>query len=208
MNGIFRIGITGPTGAGKGAVSSLFSSVFGILVCDADKIYHEILESNEKCRLELVESFGDGILSNGRIDRRALASVVFADGASKKLLLLNEITHRYVIDETERRIEKARTNGEKYAVVDAPLLIEADMHLSCDRVICVLSDKETRLSRILKRDGISEEQALMRINKQKSDDFYMNAADVVIYNNGDMCDLEKKVREVAASFGISNGEAQ
>ncbi|MBQ1259272.1 MAG: dephospho-CoA kinase [Clostridia bacterium] len=202
MNKLFRIGITGPSGAGKGALSSILSSLYGIPVLDADKIYHFILESDSGCRDELSDNFGKEIISNGRVDRKALASVVFADGAGDKLLLLNSITHRYVIEETERRIENAERNGIRFAIVDAPLLIEANMHLSCDIVICVLSDREKRLERIMERDKITKEQALMRLRKQKDDSFYSSASDITVYNNGDMGDLEKQAREIALSLGI------
>jgi len=203
MNKLYRIGITGPTGAGKGAVSALFTSLYGVPSLDADKIYHRILEENEGCKRELAESFGGHILKDGKIDRRALAAVVFADGAKEKLLLLNSITHRYVIDETERLISCLEAQGAGYAIIDAPLLIEAGMDKDCDTVISVLASTDTRLERIISRDGITREAALARISKQKDDCFYTDAADFTVYNDTTLEELAESVRRIAASIGIA-----
>jgi len=203
MSGIFRIGVTGPTGAGKGALSAILSSSYGIPVFDADKIYHGILEQSEACKKELADNFGSHIISDGRVDRRALAAVVFAEGAGERLLLLNSITHRYVKEETERLISDAEARGLRFAIIDAPLLIEANMHLDCDKVICVLASKDVRLERIMARDKISREAALSRISKQKTDDFYISHSDFTIYNDRDIAGLAACAKNIASALGIT-----
>lgn len=196
------IGVTGPTGAGKGAVSNILKSVYSLPVLDADKIYHEILSNNEDCKKELISSFGDKIYVNGAIDRRILASVVFANGATEKLLRLNEITHKYVKNEFASRTKSLEDNGVKYAVYDVPLLIESDMNKQCDHIISVLANKDTRLVRIITRDGISEEAALMRIKNQKSDEFYISNSDFVIHNDKTQDELSKEVDLIAKMLGL------
>jgi len=202
MANIFRIGITGPTGAGKGSVSAVLSSRYSIPVMDADKIYHSILENNSECKRELSENFGAQVIKEGKVDRKALGAAVFASGAEKKLLLLNAITHKYVIKETEELIREEVAKGSPFVIIDAPLLIEAGMHLSCNKVICVLADRKVREERIIKRDGITKEAASARISKQKTDEFYISASDIVIYNDKSLLELEEKVEEIARSLGI------
>ena len=94
MGKIFRIGVTGPSGAGKGALSAILSERYSIPIMNADEIYHSILENNDGCKNELAESFGHNIIKDGKVDRRALAAAVFSDGAEEKLLTLNKITHK------------------------------------------------------------------------------------------------------------------
>ena len=99
------IGITGPSGAGKGAVSEYLNTKYGFKVIDADKVYHQIISSPSDCVDELVEHFGKAILNeNGGIDRKALSSLVFGEKNKERLLLLNEITHKYVIREIDELI--------------------------------------------------------------------------------------------------------
>lgn len=197
------IGITGPTGAGKGAVSDIFKNKYSVPVLDADKIYHEILAENNDCKSELVSAFGSEICVNGNIDRKVLASVVFANGAKEKLARLNEITHRYVKSEFKARTKVLANKGAKCVIYDVPLLIESGMNNDCNCVISVLANKETRLRRIIMRDNISEDSALMRIKSQKSDEFYISSSNYVIHNDNTQDELSKEVGVIANSLGLS-----
>ena len=131
------IGLTGPTGAGKGAVASVFEK-YKIPVINADRVYHELISPPSSCLQELVECFGKEILlPNGSLDRRALGSIVFNDPAA--LERLNSITHRYVMEEVEIRMERFRRDGLPVAVFDAPQLFEAGAHRACGAAgnVCV-----------------------------------------------------------------------
>ena len=91
------IGLTGPSGSGKGKIAEILSE-FGVRHIDADAVYHNILIPPSECLDELVEEFGYSILNaGGRLDRRALASVVFGESNRDKLERLNKITHKYVL---------------------------------------------------------------------------------------------------------------
>ncbi len=195
------IGLTGPSGAGKGEVAKILSGM-GSYHIDCDEIYHELLIPPSPCLDELRLNFGDEIFfENGELDRKALAAMVFSDdGRKSKLPALNAITHKYVLDEVQKRAEKLK----EYSVftVDAPTLFESGFDRQCHVVISVLADKEVRIKRIIAREGLSRDTAEARVNSQPSDDFYSERADYTIYNNGDLISLEKEVRRIVKEAGL------
>ena len=200
---MFVIGITGPSGAGKGEVSRLLSS-YGAFIIDADNVYHKIITPPSKCLGELVDFFGDGILNNdGQLDRKTLALCVFGEENRDNLEKLNKITHKYVVDEIRQTI--AALKDISIAVIDAPLLIEADLVSDCDMTIAVLADKEARALRISERDGIDLDAAMSRINSQKTDDYYISNTDAIIRNNADIDTLSSFLLTLLEKRGIRIG---
>ena len=176
-------GITGPSGAGKSLLCE-YCAAHGIPHLDADAIYHALLVPPSDAVDALRATFGDEILDkNGAVDRKALSTIVFHD--EKKLALLNETVLGIVLRDIRHRLEELRTQGVTEVVVDAPTLIESGFHRECDTVVVVLSEKETRVARIMARDGLSRERAEERVNAQKPDEFYRSAADAVLCNDGD-----------------------
>ena len=175
------IGITGPSGCGKTTALKELEA-FGALVLDCDAIYHELLESNADLLQELDGAF-PGTVINGKLDRKTLGRIVFAD--AEKLALLNKISHRYVMDETERRLRAFAMQGGLVAAIDAVELISAGMAERCDAVVGVLADEEIRVSRIMARDGIGREAALARIRAQKADSYYKTHCTHLLFNNAD-----------------------
>ena len=176
-------GITGPSGAGKSLLCE-YCAAHGIPHLDADAIYHALLVPPSDAVDALRATFGDEILDkNGAVDRKALSTIVFHD--EKKLALLNETVLGIVLRDIRHRLEELRTQGVTEVVVDAPTLIESGFHRECDTVVVVLSEKETRIARIMARDGLSRERAEERVNAQKPDEFYRSAADAVLCNDGD-----------------------
>ncbi len=195
------IGLTGPSGAGKGEVSKILSEM-GSYHLDCDKIYHDLLVPPSPCLDELRNNFGDGIFfPDGELDRKALASIVFSqEGRQSKLPVLNSITHKYVLKEVQRQAEKLKEY--KIFTVDAPTLLESRFDRQCNTVISVLADKETRIKRIMTREGIGREAAEARINSQPDDDFYKERSDHVIYNNGDLVSLEAELKKIVKEAGL------
>ena len=190
------IGITGPSGSGKGAVSGYLYSK-GFKVIDADAVYHDIITPPSPCIDELVSVFGKSILlDNGYVDRKALAKLVFGDENKEKLSLLNKITHKYVIDRINEILSDYKSSGATACVIDAPLLIEAGIHKDCDLTISVLSQKNTRIERIMQRDGIDRQAAERRINSQRPDEFYKDNTDETLYNDGDLDSLFANVDSI------------
>lgn len=194
------IGLTGPTGAGKGEVANIFAR-YGIPVINADRVYHELISPPSSCLQELVETFGKNILlPNGSLDRRALGSIVFNDPSARERL--NAITHRYVMEEVKTRMERLRREGVPVAIFDAPQLFEAGAHRACGAVISVLADRGLRLERIVARDNITAEAAMRRILAQKSDEFFKTHSNYVIENNGTVEKLAPQVHRILIELGV------
>ena len=177
------IGMTGPTGSGKSTVGRLLCER-GFKIVDADKVARRVTEKGSPALCELCCAFGDDILlDSGELDRKELAKRAFAD--SDSLATLNSITHPAIIGLIEQEIAQLANQGERKIILDAPQLFEAGADKLCGFVLSVLADRETRLDRIMARDSISREQANARINAQKSDEFFVENSDFVIYNNAD-----------------------
>ena len=195
-------GLTGPSGSGKAVLGAAFIAR-GIPVLDTDAVYHTWIEKPSACTEELSNAFGKEVLNaDGSINRRALAAVVFADDEKKaeRLSTLNGITHRYVLESCHAWLEEQRSVGARAAVIDAPLLIEAGLHLTADSVIAVLAPLDVRLARIMKRDGISKDAAIARISSQKPDAFYKEHADFVFVNDGSLDDADRFVESIASKI--------
>jgi len=188
------IGLTGGSGAGKGEVCKAFLS-FGIESIDTDKISREVTKKNSECLRELVEHFSGGILTaHGELDRKKLAETAFS--SKKNHDMLNKITHKYILNETKRVMLDMEKAGSKAVIVDAPLLFESGFDKDCDVIISVISDLDKRIERIIKRDKITFEQAETRIKNQKSDEFFIENSDYVIYNNSDYAVLYTQVSRI------------
>lgn len=196
------IGLTGPSGAGKGQVSRIMSE-YCFHIIDSDAVYHNIVSSPSPCVDELKSVFGQGVVNHdGALNRAALSAIVFKNGNQEKLSILNSITHKYVVIAIRDTISKLKDEGARVCVIDAPLLIEAGLLGDCDFSIAVLADKKTRIKRICERDGIDITSATSRIISQKNDEYYISNTDEVIYNDGDMSDLEDDVKAILEERGV------
>jgi len=190
------IGITGISGSGKTAVTRLLAEMGGFTV-EADPLAHALMKKGQPAYNEILAVFGDSILDDdGEISRPTLGKLVFEN--KEKLLQLEGIIHPRVIAKTVELISDAEKIGAyKFAVIDAPLLIEAGMHKMCHSCWLITADQATRLKRIMARDNISEEIAKKRLTSRKGDEALKPHADIIIENNGnDLNELRKKVSEV------------
>ena len=191
------LGITGGSGCGTSTVGALLGK-HGFYFVDADQVYRELLAKDHSLQQALASRFGDSILQDGTVDRKALAAIVFSDPAA--LADLNRITHAAIIAEVDRRIA---ASDAKHAAVEAIALIESGMADSCDAVVSVLCGFETRLARIMARDGLTEDAARARLNAQKPDLFFIDNSDYVITNDGSLPELEKQVALMLSSLNIA-----
>ncbi|MCL2674723.1 MAG: dephospho-CoA kinase [Defluviitaleaceae bacterium] len=179
------IGLTGNSGSGKSLIASICEH-YGAYVINADTLNHANMLAGGAAYDEICETFGRGILDNhNEIDRRKLGDIVFADNG--KLQTLVAITHKHVIAETHTLIAavQANPNGYKFIIIDAPLLIEADMHKDCDETWLVTANNEARMARIRKRDNLSDEQIAKRFASATPASKLAKHADVIIENNFD-----------------------
>lgn len=175
------IGITGGTGTGKTSVLRMMERL-GCFAIDADEVYHRLLRSNADLLRDLRGEFPDAF-DGDRLDREELGGVVFRDAG--KMETLRKITHHYIIQEIRHMLDVGRTHGAPMVVIDATLLIESGLDDICDLVIGVVAPRETRLSRIMERDGLDESRALMRIDAQPGISFYEENCDYIIDNSKD-----------------------
>ncbi len=175
------IGLTGPTGAGKSCVSAVAEEL-GFKIIDCDKLARIAVEKGTAGLSALVKAFGNEILqSDGTLDRKALAKVAFKSRENTELLNKTLLPHIVLL-------MKKRANTEK-VLLDAPTLYESGIDSMCTAVIAVLANEETRLKRIIVRDGIDETAARLRISAGKTDEFYKSKTDYIIYNNGGQNDF-------------------
>lgn len=183
-------GLTGNSGSGKSTVSNIFKEL-GAFVIDADKIYHDLLENSNEMKAEIVENFD--VLVDEKISRKKLAEIVYKNKG--KIHTLNAITHKYVIEKMENLIKKSEN---KFIILDVPLLFESGLNNICDKTVGVIADEYIKINRICMRDGISKEQAILRLSSQKNNMFFCDKCDIIIKNDGDINYLQnicKKIKE-------------
>ena len=173
------VGLTGKTGAGKSTVSDYLRQK-GAYIIDGDIVARKVLVDNNALLNKLKEEFGEGILNpDGALNRRALAKEAFS--TPEKTEKLNSIMHPAINEIIFSEAEKA-FNAFDVVIVDAAAIIESGFAEKSDYLIVVHAPVEIRKERIIKRDGLSEADADIRINGQKNDDFYLSKADF-IFNN-------------------------
>ena len=169
------IGLTGPTGAGKGKFSQIAVRAFGAEHIDTDKIARQVVEPG---------------------------SAVFSD--RRKLAALNGITHPLVTKEVEKRLADARKRQCPFAVIDAPLLFESGEDKLCDVTVGILADEQTRLLRILERDGIDREAAEKRLSAAKSNEYFRERCGYILENDSDQAVFEAQIRRFFEALSEQN----
>jgi len=188
------IGLTGQSGSGKSFLGQIFTEN-GIPSINADEVSHKVTGSDPGCLSALRRAFGDGIFeADGTLSRKKLGAVVFS--APEKLTLLNRTVFPFINREIERRIAEEEARGTELVLLDAPTLYEAGADRYCDFVAAVCAPFEARLERIIERDKISREAALLRLRAQHDDAFYREKADAVLVNDADKEAFAKKINEL------------
>lgn len=198
------IGLTGGIASGKSTVAARLKRL-GAFVADADDISRRVMELPgvlEKVR----QCFGDEVFdSEGRLKRKALANIALA--TPQGTAALNAITHPAITEELLAEAHAAEAEGRyPLVVIDVPLLIETGMHQYCSSVWLVTANKETRIRRIIERDGVTRQEALLRMERQMSDEEKLAFATTVIDNDGTLEQLIVKVDEAFAAEVKNKGE--
>ena len=187
------LGLTGGSGTGKSAVCTAFSQL-GCAVIDADAQYRELCETCRPMLDEIQSVFLDVLSTDRKLDRKKLGSIVFAD--PQKLLQLNAITHPYIRQAARDSFAKFEAQGYRLCIYDAPVLFEAGVDAVCDKTCAVLANRETRISRIMQRDNISQEYAALRIDAQPNDMFYREKCDYIIQNDANLEQLYTHAQQI------------
>ena len=193
------IGLTGTIGSGKSTVSARLAKL-GALVLDADTISREAVKKGADGLNKIAEVFGKEVIdTNGELDRKALAGIVFSD--ESKRLILNGIIHPQVL-----KALKERTHGEKalnpnrMIVWDVPLLIEVGWVEYVDSVWLVTAPEQTRINRIMARDGCTIKQAQSRICAQMSEEEKARFSNEIIDNGGSLEQLYQRVDALYSEY--------
>ncbi len=190
------IGLTGPTGSGKSTVAKYFKDN-GVEVIDCDLVAREVTEKGSSLLPVLAESFGDEILAaDGSLIRKKLAEKAFASRSATEKL--NFIMLPFIADRIKETIELLATEGVGCVMLDAPTLYESGLDSICDSVVAVLCPLKIRRERILKRDGLTEEQADIRLAAGKPDTFYTEKTPHIVVNDGG---LENFLGAISKIFG-------
>ncbi|HEY2563051.1 MAG TPA: dephospho-CoA kinase [Acidimicrobiales bacterium] len=195
---MLTVGLTGGIGAGKSAVADLLAE-HGAVLIDADRIAREVVEPGGPAYQPLVDRFGPTIVdAAGRVDRPALAAIVFSDPGA--LADLNAITHPAIGAEMARRKEAAE-GTDQVVVLDIPLLKAAHREtMSLDSVVVVDAPVETALARLVELRGMTREDAEARMAAQVSREERLSGADLVVDNSLDLGHLRKEVERVWAAL--------
>ena len=185
------VGLTGPTGAGKSTVGQALAQR-GCYVIDCDKATRSPQVYDPPCLEELAAAFGPQVLRDGALDRAELARRAFASQEARARL--GEITFPRILEHIRRQLAEGEAQGFRVLVLDAPTLFESGLDAACSRILAVDAPKEERLARVLRRDGISQEAALRRLEAQPAGEFYTARADFVV-ENGPGAQVEEAVEQ-------------
>lgn len=187
------IGITGQTGAGKSTVCQLLTKR-GYYHLDADEVAHRVVENNADVLAALCERFGKDIIKkDGTLSRKRLAHRAFKDRQSAEAL--DSICYPAVIKEIKKIITAQKRKNHTGVLIDAIGLFESGADKLCDFTVCVTADRENRLDRIMKRDGITKDAAEKRIDAQKDASYYTEKACYTVKNNS-LNSMKRKLSEI------------
>lgn len=180
---MLKVGLTGSIAAGKSFVCDCFREL-GCHVLDADKTARDVVEPGSAGLDQIVRDFGSSVLQpNGELDRKKLGVLVFAD--EEKRRLLNSIVHPLVIETQDLWMNKCeKDDPDGIAIVDAALMIESGSYKRFDKIIVVWCEPAIQLSRLMRRNNLSKQDAKMRIDAQMPQEDKKRFADHLIDTTG------------------------
>lgn len=188
-----QVGVTGGIGSGKSTVCKMFAGL-GRVVISADDVARRIGDEDPEVRYAIESEFGlDSYLPGGSLNRKKIASIVFADQA--KRAALDAIIHPRVFREIERQLDALPSHqSSPYVLIEAALIYEAGMDQSLDYIIVVTADEEARVNRVSQRDHVPADEVLRRVAAQLPAEAKEKKADFVIHNNSTESELRSTVQ--------------
>jgi|SRR5690554_5904085 len=191
------IGITGSIASGKSEVVNLLQQQ-NFTIHSTDQLGHEVLNIPE-VQQRLISEFGDDIITNNKIDRFKLGKIVFGD--SRKLKLLNSITHPSILLKMRELIANC---SDKQIFFEVPLLFEVNLENHFDYIITISATKENQLKRLVARNKLDEEEAMLKINSQLPNYVKEVKANFIIENNSSLEDLKPQLQEFINNLSSIN----
>lgn len=187
---MIKIGLTGGIGSGKSTVSTMLKEA-GFPIIDADIIAKSVLEKYPEILEKVKIDFGSGFFDwKGNFRRKEFGNHIFR--FPKQRIKYEAIILPYIVNEIEEELKSLEKKGKKRVILDAPTLIENDLHKDMDYVILVWVDSNTQIQRVRSRDALSREDAINRINAQLSLERKKDFANIIIENNDTL--LKTKVQ--------------
>jgi len=191
MASVFTIALTGGIGSGKSVVASLFKKL-GVPIIDSDVISKNIILPNKPCFIEIINQFGEKILTNkGTIDRYKLREIIFDDAAAR--VKLENILHPVIFKNIDSQIALI---SYPYCLVIVPLLIETKSTQKFDRILVIDTIESLQLKRVVGRDGISPILIKKIIKMQAARKERLHYANDIIVNNDEIIDLNKSINDL------------
>lgn len=199
---MIKIGLTGGIGSGKSTVSKMLINE-GFNVIDADNIARDVLikypEIIDKIKIE----FGTGFFDwRGEFRRREFGNHIFRFPKQRKKY--EDIIMPYIKSEIFKSLDEYEKKGEKLIILDAPTLIENNLHEDMDYIIVVWVDNNTQIIRLKNRDRLSKDEVINRLNAQLSLDKKRDYAHIIIDNNGDLLKTKEQVDKVVGFLKVIN----
>ncbi len=191
---MIKIGLTGGIGTGKSTVSSILKNE-KFKIIDADNIAKEVLEKNPQI-LEMVRTqFGSGFFDwRGEFRRKEFGNHIFR--FPKQRIKYESIIMPYIKQTIEEKIKEYEKKGEKIVILDAPTLIENNIHGDMDYIILVYADNSVQIKRVMDRDKLTKVETVSRINSQMSMEEKKEYANIIIDNNADLIETQKQVYDL------------
>jgi dephospho-CoA kinase len=195
--GLKVLGLTGGIGSGKSTVAKLIADL-GIPVLDADLLAREVVEPGQPALAEVAAAWPEAIGPDGKVARKKLADIVFADPAQR--LRLEAIMHPRIQALADERLDELAKKGHALAIYEASLLVESGRYKDFDGLVVVTASPETQLERILARGGLAEGEAQARIDAQLPLLAKVRVATHLVDNDGDLEATKTQVERLVAGL--------
>ncbi|KJD44600.1 dephospho-CoA kinase [Paenibacillus terrae] len=197
-----NIGLTGGIATGKSTVSALLVAK-GALLIDADAIAREVMLPGHPVLTAVIQHFGQAVMnSDGTLHRKKLSEIVFGDPVLRQAL--NDITHPAIREEMRMRMESyEREHPDKLVLADIPLLYESGLESLYDEIMVVYVPRDVQLQRLMLRDGLTEEQAGLRLSAQMDIEQKRSLADIVIDNSGTQAETKQQIDQFWQRKGLA-----
>ncbi len=187
------IGLTGGIGSGKSLVANYLAQK-GVPVYNSDLHAKELMNFSVDLKQKIIELLGENAYQNNELNRAYIGEKVFKN--PELLQKLNAIVHPMMRKDFEDWIENQKKNNHKFCIKEAAILFESGAYKNCNYIVVVTADEEIRTQRVMKRDSITKEQVLQRMNQQMSEQEKINKADYVITNSSTLENLYLEVEKL------------